>query len=171
MRWAGHAERTGRGKNAYRILWGNLKERVNSEDLVVDGLRLNLYCSPNIIWVSKCRRMRWAWHVERMGRGKKCILDLVWKLEGKSQLGRPSRRWVKIKPVLLNKLSSGEQIHKAEMDRARRTYGERKKLYIICWGNSKERVNLEDLSADVMIILKWIYNKWNGVSVDWTNPV
>jgi len=47
-----------------------LKERVNLEDLVVDGIRLNLCCSTNIIRVSKCRRMRWAGHVERMGRGK-----------------------------------------------------------------------------------------------------
>jgi len=58
-------------KNAYRIWWGrNLKARVNLEDLVVDGLSLNLYCSPNIIRVSKCRRMRWSGHGERMGRGK-----------------------------------------------------------------------------------------------------
>jgi len=38
IRWEGYAERMGRGKNAYRILWGNLKEKVNSEDLVLDGL-------------------------------------------------------------------------------------------------------------------------------------
>ena len=47
-----------------------MKKRVNLEDLVVDGLRLNLYCSPNIIWMSKCRRMRLAGHAECMGRGK-----------------------------------------------------------------------------------------------------
>ena len=29
----------------------------------------DLYCSPNIIWVIKSRRMRWAGHVVRMGRG------------------------------------------------------------------------------------------------------
>jgi hypothetical protein len=53
------------------IWWGNLKEGVNLEDLVVDGMiRLNLYCSPNIIRLSKARRMRWSGHVERMGRGK-----------------------------------------------------------------------------------------------------
>jgi len=47
-----------------------LKERVNLEDLVVDGIRLNLCCSTNIIRVRKSRRMRWAGRVERMGRGK-----------------------------------------------------------------------------------------------------
>jgi len=29
-----------------------------------------LYCSPNIIWVIKSRRMRWAGHVARMGGGE-----------------------------------------------------------------------------------------------------
>jgi hypothetical protein len=28
----------------------------------------NLYSSPNIIRMMKSRRMRWAWHVARMGR-------------------------------------------------------------------------------------------------------
>ena len=35
------------------------------------GRRLNdLYSSPNIIWVIKSLRMRWAGHVGRMGRGE-----------------------------------------------------------------------------------------------------
>jgi hypothetical protein len=29
-----------------------------------------LYCSPNIVRIIKSRRMRWAGHVARMGRGK-----------------------------------------------------------------------------------------------------
>jgi hypothetical protein len=28
----------------------------------------NLYSSPNIIRLIKSRRMRWAWHIVRMGR-------------------------------------------------------------------------------------------------------
>jgi hypothetical protein len=48
-----------------------LKERVNVEYLIVDGMiRFNLYFSPNIIRMSKSRRMRWSAHVERMGRAK-----------------------------------------------------------------------------------------------------
>jgi hypothetical protein len=27
----------------------------------------DLYCSPNIVWMIKSRRMRWAGHVTRMG--------------------------------------------------------------------------------------------------------
>jgi hypothetical protein len=34
-----------------------------------EGLN-NLYCSPNIVRVIKSRRMRWAGHVVRMGRGE-----------------------------------------------------------------------------------------------------
>jgi hypothetical protein len=30
----------------------------------------NLYCSPNTVRVIKSRRMRWAGHVARMGRGQ-----------------------------------------------------------------------------------------------------
>jgi hypothetical protein len=30
----------------------------------------DLYSSPNIVWVIKSRRMRWAGHVARMGRGE-----------------------------------------------------------------------------------------------------
>ena len=32
----------------------------------------DMYCSSNIIRVMKSRRMRWAWHVARMERGKAC---------------------------------------------------------------------------------------------------
>ena len=37
----------------------------------VSELRVNdLYCSPNIVRVIKSRRMKWAVHVARMGRGE-----------------------------------------------------------------------------------------------------
>jgi hypothetical protein len=32
----------------------------------------DLYCSHSIVRVIKSRRMRWVWHVARMGRGKAC---------------------------------------------------------------------------------------------------
>ena len=53
----------------------------------------DLYCSPNIVWVIKSRRMRWAGHVARMGEGRGMYRVLVGKPEGKSPLGRPRRRW------------------------------------------------------------------------------
>jgi len=33
----------------------------------------DLYTSPNIVWVIKSRRMRWAGHVTRMGEERGCI--------------------------------------------------------------------------------------------------
>ena len=52
-----------------------------------------LYCSPNIVWVIKSRRMRWAGHVARMGEERRVYRVLVGKPEGRRPLGRPRRRW------------------------------------------------------------------------------
>jgi hypothetical protein len=53
----------------------------------------SLNSSPNIVRVIKSRRMRWAGHVARMGKGRSVCRILVWWPEGKRQLGRPRRRW------------------------------------------------------------------------------
>jgi len=53
-----------------------------------------LYSSPNIVRVIKSRRMRWAGHVARMGEESGVYRVLVGKPEGKSPMGRPSRRCV-----------------------------------------------------------------------------
>ena len=52
----------------------------------------DLYCSPNIIWVIKSRRMRWAGHVGRMGERRGAFRVLVGKPVGERPLGRPRRR-------------------------------------------------------------------------------
>ena len=52
----------------------------------------DLYSSPNIVWVSKSRRMRWAGHVARMGESRGLYRVLVGKPEGKRPLGRPRRK-------------------------------------------------------------------------------
>jgi len=54
----------------------------------------DLYCSPNIVWVIKSRRMGWAGHVARMGEESGVYRVLVGKPEGRRPLGRPRRRWV-----------------------------------------------------------------------------
>jgi hypothetical protein len=43
----------------------------------------DLYSSPNIIWVNKSRRMRWAEHVAHMGEGRGAYKNVV---------GRPGGR-------------------------------------------------------------------------------
>jgi transposase len=53
----------------------------------------SLYYSPNIVRVIKARRMRWAGHVARMGKGRGVRRILVERPEGKRPLGRPRRRW------------------------------------------------------------------------------
>ena len=53
----------------------------------------NLYSLPNIVRVVKSRRMKWARHVARMGKGRGVHRVLVGKPEGKRPLGRPRRRW------------------------------------------------------------------------------
>jgi hypothetical protein len=53
-----------------------------------------LHCSPNIVWVMKSRRMRWAGNVVRMWERRGEYRVLVGKPEGKRPLGRPRHRWV-----------------------------------------------------------------------------
>jgi hypothetical protein len=53
----------------------------------------DLYSLPNIVWVVKSRRMRWAGHVAHMGEGRGVHRFLVEKREGKRSLGRPRHRW------------------------------------------------------------------------------
>jgi len=53
----------------------------------------DLYSLPNIMWVVKSRRMRWAGHVARMGEDRGVHRVLVGKPEGKRLLGRPRRIW------------------------------------------------------------------------------
>ena len=54
----------------------------------------DLYSSPNIVWVIKSRRMKWAGHVARMGEERGVYRVLVGKPEGRRPLGRPRCRWV-----------------------------------------------------------------------------
>jgi hypothetical protein len=52
----------------------------------------NRHSSPSIIRMIKLRRMRWAWHVVRIGENRNAYRILVGKLEGKRPLGRSRRR-------------------------------------------------------------------------------
>jgi hypothetical protein len=61
--------------------------RLQNEELT------GLYSSPNIIWVIKSRRMRWAGHVGRMGEKRGAYRILVVRSEGRRPLGRPRHRW------------------------------------------------------------------------------
>jgi hypothetical protein len=61
--------------------------RLHKEELNV------LYSSPNVIRVTKSRRIRWVGHVARMGEGRGTYRILVGRPEGRRSLGRHRRRW------------------------------------------------------------------------------
>ena len=61
--------------------------RLHNEELY------DLYSSPNVIWVIKSRRVRWAGHVTRMGERQIAYRVLVGRPEGKRPLRRPKLRW------------------------------------------------------------------------------
>jgi hypothetical protein len=48
--------------------WGRLHQQVLND----------LHSSPNIVWVNKSRRMRWAEHVARMGEGRGARYGTAW---------------------------------------------------------------------------------------------
>ena len=78
-----------------RRQFGPSRDEVTGEWSRLHNEELNdLYRSPNIMWVIKSRRMRWAGHVARMSEERGAYRVLVGKPEGKRPLGRPRRRWV-----------------------------------------------------------------------------
>ena len=58
-----------------------------------NGEHNDLYSSPNIVRVSKSRRVKLAEHVAHMGEMRGAYRVLVVKPEGKSPLGRPRLIW------------------------------------------------------------------------------
>jgi hypothetical protein len=56
-----------------------------------------IFTPPNIIEMTKSRRMRWMGHVVSMREVRNACNILVGKPEGKSPLGRPCHRWDNIK--------------------------------------------------------------------------
>jgi len=77
-----------------RRIFGAKGDEVTGEWRKLHNEELNdVYCSPNIVWVIKSRRMRWAGHVARMGETRGIYKVLVGKPGGKRPLGRPRRRW------------------------------------------------------------------------------
>ena len=58
-------------KRVLRRIFGPKSNEVTGEWRKLDNEELNdLYCSHNIVWLIKLRRMRWAGHVARIGDTK-----------------------------------------------------------------------------------------------------
>ena len=52
-----------------------------------------MYRSPNIVRVSKSKRLRWAGHVVRMEEGRSTFKIVTGTPSGKRPFGRPRRIW------------------------------------------------------------------------------
>ena len=77
-----------------RRIFGSKRDEVIREWRKLHNEELNdLYCSPNIVRLTKSRRMRWAGHVAHKEERRRVYRVLVGKPEGKRPLGRPRRRW------------------------------------------------------------------------------
>ena len=77
-----------------RRVFGPKRDEVTGEWRKLHNEKLSdLYSLPNTVRVVKSRRMRWAGHEARMGKGRGVHRVLVGKPEGKRPLGRPRRRW------------------------------------------------------------------------------
>jgi len=92
------------------------RDEVTRESKKLHNEELNdLYSSPNIIWVIKSRRMKWAVHLACMGERKFAYRILIGKPEEKSHSedpgvdGRIILRWIlrKWAGALLDLSSSG----------------------------------------------------------------
>ena len=74
-----------------KIIFGAKRDELTGECRKLHNEKLNDLHSSNIVRVIKSRRMRWAGHVARIGRGVHRVL--VGKPEGKRPPGRPRHRW------------------------------------------------------------------------------
>jgi len=77
-----------------RRVFGTKKDEVTKEWRKLHNKELNdLFCSPNIVRVTKSRRIIWTGHVARTGDSRGLYRVLVGKPGGKRPLGRPRSRW------------------------------------------------------------------------------
>jgi hypothetical protein len=77
-----------------RRIFGPKRAEVTGEWRKLHNEELNyLYSSADIVQMIKSRRIRWAGHVVRMGKGRSVYRVLVGKPVRKRPLGKPRRRW------------------------------------------------------------------------------
>ena len=71
-----------------RRIFGRRSDEITGDWRILHNEELNdLYSSPNVVWVIKWRRMRWAWHVARMGLERGVYRVLVGETGGRETTG------------------------------------------------------------------------------------
>jgi hypothetical protein len=90
---------TSREEHRLRIFENRVLRRIFGPKREEDGSWKHLHNDeihslyfPNIVWVIKSRRIRWAGHMAGMGEGRGVYRVLVGRLEGKRPLGRHKRK-------------------------------------------------------------------------------
>jgi len=77
-----------------RRIFGPKRDEVTGEWRKLHNKELyGLYCSPNIFWVNKSKRMRLAGNVACMGDSKSAYRVLAGRHEEKRHHRRPRCRW------------------------------------------------------------------------------
>jgi hypothetical protein len=76
-----------------RRIFGPKREEDGSWRKLHNDELLSLCSSTNVVRAIKSRRMKWAGHVARIGRGRSVYRIVVGRPESKRPLGRPRRRW------------------------------------------------------------------------------
>ena len=80
-------------KRVLRKLFLPQRDEVTVEWRKLHNEELNGVYSPNTVWLSKSRVMRWAGHVARAVERIGVCVVVVGKPDGKRPLGRPRHRW------------------------------------------------------------------------------
>jgi len=81
------------GNRVLRRIFGPKSDEVTGEWRKLHKEELNdLYCSRNIVQVTKSRRMRWAGHLAHVGERRGIYRVLVAKPDGKRPFGTPRHR-------------------------------------------------------------------------------
>ena len=106
-------------ENRVLRVFGPKRDEVTGEWRKLHEELRGLYSLPNIMRVVKSRRMRWAGHVARMGKGRGVHRVLVGKPEGKRPLGRPRRRWEDNIKIDLQEVGGGGDWIEVAQDRGR----------------------------------------------------
>jgi hypothetical protein len=91
-----------------RWIFGPKRDEVTGQCRTLCNKQLHdLYSSPNIIRVTKSRRMKWAGHIARMGVRRDANTGLVGKPERKRPLRSPRLRWEENIKMDLQKVGCG----------------------------------------------------------------